>query len=200
MGGAKEETIGRGTDKAKKKNFSHCGTNDVVFPFGVQKEGQFNVEKAKVDKGIEPSADRVEQDGPISFDEACFSIHKKHSVTKKKNKQKKNVPDLGRKTEIIPSCYTNIGLRKEFREKKSRTVLEVVETAKDPISNGESFLCTFLSDRNIRSYNSRLCQNNKCDVGKKLWDSITKLGVLSVGEDSMSIKLIEFMEMNDKRE
>lgn len=83
--------------------------------------------------------------------------------------------------------------------KKSKEVLEPVASEEDPISNGESLICTSLSDTNIRSCNSRLYQNHNSKVGKKLWNSISNLGVTSIVEDSMCVKLLDAMEKKYKK-
>lgn len=41
--------------------------------------------------------------------------------------------------------------------------------------------------------------NIKSEVGNKLWNTISNFGVSSVRDDVMSIKLIEAMELKDKK-
>lgn len=63
----------------------------------------------------------------------------------------------------------------------------------DNISSGTFSTCNSLSDSEVIRCNRRLLSNSNSEVGKKIWEAISKLGIVSKEGKNDCIKLVEAM-------
>lgn len=141
-----------------------------------------------------------EENNLISFDMAC------RLIKSPKRKKKKAVANLGRIVENSKSYYSCIAPRKNVKKCLVETAKCQEEMNKTSISqkdgqqqfSGESISSHSLTDSGILRCNLRLVNSDNSDVGRRVWDSISNLGVVGREEVRMSVKLIEAMERRDK--
>ncbi|CAI8598784.1 unnamed protein product [Vicia faba] len=133
--------------------------------------------------------------GPRTFNDAC----KKLKTVKPKRRKVKEVRDLGEKVEFIPSYYACIFPRKNGETYIFSSSTKAGIREDDSISNGTFPFCNSLIDSEVLRCNRRLLKNEESEVGKKIWDLITKLGAVSRVERVVSIKEVENMESKDKK-
>lgn len=116
------------------------------------------------------------------------------SVSQKKRKSKV-VEDLGEKVIFVPSFYDYFALRS-----KSSSI-ETFSSSKRNNHKGESkcelSLSHSLTDSEVVRCNNRIVKNSKSEVGKKVWDVITLLGVVSNEHRDANINFFENMEERD---
>ncbi|CAI8615628.1 unnamed protein product [Vicia faba] len=126
-------------------------------------------------------------------------ITRKVKKSKPKKRKIKQVKGLGKRVNFNPSYYACIAPRKE-RKKNSKSA-----SGSARINDRRNSSLGVASDRNKESDNSltdsevlrcnnRLLNNSNSEVGKKLWDVISKLGVIIREDKSVSMKLVEAME------
>lgn len=132
-------------------------------------------------------------DGPISFDKACSHIKN----TKPKNKKFKEIKELVENVVFHSSFFDCIGLRRAISSLNTLVSKKTPSTNGDSISNGEFSLCKSLTDSEVLRCNNRLLKNPNSDVGRKVWNTITKLGVVSRVDTFSNVKIIEDMELRD---
>lgn len=65
---------------------------------------------------------------------------------------------------------------------------------KDNISEGAVLCCESTTDSDVNQINSRFWDNVESEVGGIVWDSITRLGILSGKENCQSTKEVTLME------
>lgn len=103
--------------------------------------------------------------------------------------------------EIKPSYYATIAPRsnsnKSLNMGSSSAV--ILEATGDSISNSAYFPCSSHIDSKVIRCNNRLLVAAKSDVGRKVWNSISRLGVTYEGDDNISINMLERMELRDQK-
>lgn len=65
-------------------------------------------------------------------------------------------------------------------------------------SYGESISCYSLTDSEVMRCNHRIRNCENSDLGRRIWDSISNLGVVGTEEIGVSVKLVEALERKDK--
>lgn len=65
-------------------------------------------------------------------------------------------------------------------------------------NSGESISCYSLTDSEVVSYNHRIINCDNYDMSRRMWESISNLGVKGKDEIGMSVKLVEALERRDK--
>lgn len=90
---------------------------------------------------------------------------------------------------IAPRIYSG-----SFQISSSETQHEVEG---DNISNG-MFPCLSHTDSEVMRCNNKILNPSKSEVGRKIWNSIARLGVVSGVDGISSINLVEDMERRDK--
>ncbi|XP_058758239.1 uncharacterized protein LOC131631463 [Vicia villosa] len=115
------------------------------------------------------------------------------------NKEDATCLRFGEKVEISSSFYACITPRQGSRSKINDDVPGAVDSKVDSISNGELNPSSSNSDHDILRSNVRKMNNDNSEVGKKVLGSITKLGVTSGGDEGMTVKLLNAMELRDKK-
>lgn len=63
---------------------------------------------------------------------------------------------------------------------------------------GESYSYKSLTDSEVMRCNYRIINSGNSEVGRRVWESILNLGIISRVDPGMSVKLVEAMEKRDK--
>lgn len=165
----------------------NCGEN---FLFGPEGE-KINVRA----EGLK------EKGGHLSFDSAYkIATLRKVSMkasTKKKLKNRK-LEDLGAMAVVKPSYYASIAPRQSVKEILAD--LSASEFEEDLISNGTFNPCSSHIDSEVIRCNNRLLAPSKLDVGRKIWRTITRLGVSFGGCEDIGIEKVDKLEKRDMEE
>lgn len=120
--------------------------------------------------------------GPLTFDEACRVI----MDSKSKSSKTKLVEGLGENVKIVPSFYNCLAPRVFCRSGRPGSFKNTTIISED-ISISSSHLCNSMTESEVIRCNRRIVRKDS-EVGRKLWESISKLGVVSRAEEGLCIK------------
>lgn len=148
-----------------------------------------------------PVLERNNYESPMSFDSTCRRVSRAISKTAPKASKKK------KKKKSIQECE-EVFVPKQSRLFSIEPISDCVSIRKiegeasmeneDSISNGMFTPCNSLTDSEVMRCNSRILKATNSEVGRKIWDSVLKLGVVSGEEEGACIKRLEEMELRDK--
>lgn len=128
--------------------------------------------------------------GPISFDSACRKVKKKNGILK----------DLGEKVEVRPSFFASIAPKNFQSQNFAIKEAAVDDSNEDQISNGMFNPCLSHTDSEVTRCNHRLLGPAKSEVGRKIRNSTSRLGVTVSGNDSVGIEKVKRLEQREMEE
>lgn len=124
----------------------------------------------------------------ISFDSACRKLNTVKSFgasPKLKQRKKRKLKDLSKRVESNPTFYACISPRSIIKQKLVFNEGVGSEPEDESISNSMFNPCLFHTDSEVNRCNNRLLGPSNSNLGKKVWNSITRLGVSYGGNDGM---------------
>lgn len=122
----------------------------------------------------------------------------KEKLLKKKTKNIKERKEIGGAVVVRPSYFDCIGLRVKTDGHFRQGADTSSKSSEDQISNSEFSKNLSFSDSDVIRCNSRIIKNHNSGIGRSVWNSISKMGVVSCKDDKTNIKLLEEMEIRDK--
>lgn len=132
-------------------------------------------------------------EGLTSFDGACRNVRE----AKFKPKKTKIVEGLGDRVRVVPSFY-NCLVPKSNQKSQFGSFLPPFPEHED-ISNCSSHLGNSMTNSKVVRCNNMI-RNKDSEVGGKIWETISNLGIVSRLEERLCIKEVEAMEERDKEE
>lgn len=120
-----------------------------------------------------PKKNVGKSDGPLSFDGACTVI----MDSKSKSSKTKLVEELGKNVKIVPSFYDCLAPR-VFRIGGRAGSFKNTTIDSEDISSSSSHLGNYMTESEVIRCNRRIMRKDS-EVGSKLWEYISKLGVVS---------------------
>lgn len=137
--------------------------------------------------------------GLLSFDKSCSLVRNP------RRRKKKVLAYLGSNVEFSKSYFDCLEPRTGETNRRGGILSftgncssSIVKAAGDQQISGESISCPSLTDTEIMRCDHRLINCDNSDVGRRVWESISNLGVVSKVETSMTVKLFEAMERRNK--
>lgn len=115
-------------------------------------------------------------------------------------KKKRAVKDLGEKVDVQPSFFATISPRNNHSLRQAPCHINGSQTEEDPISNGTLTHYFSYTNSEVIRCNHRLLVSKKLEVGIKIWNSISRMGVSFGGNDISGIEKIEKLERRDMEE